>query len=73
MSIIQPYTNFLKSKIKLATSSGFEVDRNALPDTLLPHAKDIAAWACIKGCALVAARSVCWTIHSSLHRNQKRP
>lgn len=55
MSITQPYTDFLKSKIKLATSSGFEVDRNVLPDTLLPHAKDIVSWACIKGCALVAA------------------
>ena len=40
------YQEFLKTKIELATDSGFEVD--SLNDALMPHQKDAVAWA-LKG------------------------
>ena len=42
------YLDFLKTKIELATESGFEVDRRKLNSALKPHQKDGVAWA-LKG------------------------
>ena len=42
------YLDFLKTKIELATESGFEVDRSKLNSALKPHQKDGVAWA-LKG------------------------
>lgn len=42
------YKEFLKSKMELATDSGFEISRNELNPALMEHQKDIVAWA-IKG------------------------
>lgn len=43
------YQNFLESKIVTAPVSGFSVDRESLPEVLLPHQKDAVAWACAGG------------------------
>jgi len=39
------YLEFLKTKIEIATESGFEVDRSKLNPALKPHQKDAVAWA----------------------------
>ena len=39
------YMEFLKSKMAIAKSTGFEIDRNLLNEKLLPHQKDIVEWA----------------------------
>lgn len=38
------YLNFLESKMVSAESYGFDVDRNALPNVLMDHQKDIVSW-----------------------------
>lgn len=43
------YDLFLRGKVVTAPVSGFDVDRNNLPDTLLPHQKDAIVWACKGG------------------------
>lgn len=43
------YQKFLESKIVTAPVSGFSVDRESLPEVLLPHQKDAVAWACAGG------------------------
>lgn len=42
------YLEFLKSKIELATDSGFEIEPSQLNKALKPHQKDAVAWA-LKG------------------------
>ena len=42
------YIDFLKTKIVMATDSGFEIDRDSLNPVLKPHQKDAVAWA-LKG------------------------
>ena len=42
------YYDFLKSKMAIATDSGFEISTDKLNSALKPHQKDIVAWA-IKG------------------------
>ena len=42
------YTEFLESKIELATDSGFVVDRKDINTALKPHQADAVAWA-LKG------------------------
>lgn len=44
------YLDFLKTKIEIATESGFEVNRSKLNDALKPHQKDAVAWALKGGC-----------------------
>lgn len=39
------YMEFLKSKMAIAKSTGFEIDRDMLNEKLLPHQKDIVQWA----------------------------
>lgn len=39
------YLEFLKSKIELATESGFEIEPSELNKALKPHQKDAVAWA----------------------------
>ena len=43
------YRSFLESKVVTAPVSGFDVDRDTLPDSLLPHQKDAIVWACKGG------------------------
>ena len=43
------YDLFLRGKVVTAPVSGFDVDRNSLPDVLLPHQKDAIVWACKGG------------------------
>lgn len=43
------YKDFLKSKIELATESGFEIDESELNDALMPHQKRIVVWAITGG------------------------
>lgn len=42
------YMEFLKSKMAIAKNTGFEISPNELNAALLPHQRDIVAWA-IKG------------------------
>ena len=42
------YKEFLKRKIAIAEDYGFNIEKESLPDILLPHQKDIIQWA-IKG------------------------
>ena len=42
------YLEFLKTKIEIATNSGFEVDKNKINKALKPHQRDAVAWA-LKG------------------------
>ena len=39
------YLAFLKSKMAIARDTGFEVEPQSLNSALLPHQKDIVAWA----------------------------
>lgn len=39
------YLEFLKTKIEIATESGFEIDRSKINKALKPHQKDAVAWA----------------------------
>ena len=39
------YIDFLKSKIEIATESGFEVDKESINKALKPHQKDAVIWA----------------------------
>ena len=39
------YMEFLKSKMAIAKSTGFEIDRDMLNEKLLPHQQDIVQWA----------------------------
>jgi len=43
------YSNFLQSKIKLATQDGFNVEPNDIHPILLPHQRDAVRWACAGG------------------------
>lgn len=43
------YIQFLKSKIEIASESGFEIAREALNPALKPHQKDAVAWALMGG------------------------
>lgn len=38
------YLDFLKTKIEIATESGFDVDKNTLNPALKPHQRDAVAW-----------------------------
>ena len=42
------YKEFLKSKIELATDSGFDISTEKINKALLPHQKDAVKWA-LKG------------------------
>lgn len=42
------YLDFLKTKIEIATDSGFEVDKSKINKALKPHQRDAVAWA-LKG------------------------
>lgn len=42
------YLDFLKTKIELATESGFEIQKNIINQALKPHQRDAVAWA-LKG------------------------
>ncbi|MBR1740021.1 MAG: DNA methylase N-4 [Ruminococcus sp.] len=42
---MKSYCDFLKTKMAIARDSGFEVDRRELNEALMPHQKDIVAWA----------------------------
>lgn len=42
------YLEFLKTKIEIATDSGFKVDKNKINKALKPHQRDAVAWA-LKG------------------------
>ena len=42
------YKEFLQTKVKLASESGFDVDRDSLNPALMPHQKDAVQWA-LKG------------------------
>lgn len=44
------YIEFLKSKIEIATESGFEIEPSQLNKALKPHQKDAVAWALRGGC-----------------------
>lgn len=48
MSELISYDRFLKNKVVIAPSYGFEVDRESLNPWLKPHCKDICKWA-LKG------------------------
>lgn len=39
------YLEFLKTKIEIASESGFEVDKSKINNALKPHQKDAVAWA----------------------------
>lgn len=54
-NLIKSYKKFLKNKIKVAVSRGFEVDRTLFHPSFKPHQIDICEWACEKGAALIAA------------------
>lgn len=42
---MRSYMDFLKSKMAIAKSTGFEIDKNELNAVLLPHQRDIVQWA----------------------------
>ena len=42
------YLDFLKTKIEIATDSGFEIDKSKINKALKPHQRDAVAWA-LKG------------------------
>ena len=44
------YTEFLKTKIEIATERGFEVDKNKINKALKPHQREAVAWALKGGC-----------------------
>jgi DNA modification methylase len=50
------YIDFLKSKMAISEESGFEIDVKDLNPALLPHQKDIIAWAIRGGRRAVFAR-----------------
>ena len=39
------YMDFLKSKMAIAKDTGFEISPDSLNPALLPHQRDIVAWA----------------------------
>lgn len=47
-NILNEYYDFLKSKISIATDSGFEIEDSEINPILLPHQRDAVKWA-IKG------------------------
>ncbi len=50
------YIDFLKTKMLISTDSGFEIDKNKLNPVMLPHQKDIVAWAIKGGCRAIFAK-----------------
>lgn len=50
MRNLNDYTQFLHSKISLASESGFEVSQNEINLILKPHQRDIVRWAIRGGC-----------------------
>ena len=50
------YIDFLKTKMAISTDSGFEIDKNKLNPVMLPHQKDIVAWAIKGGCRAIFAK-----------------
>ncbi|MBQ7014298.1 MAG: DNA methylase N-4 [Oscillospiraceae bacterium] len=50
------YMSFLKSKMAIAKDSGFEVEPDSLNPALLPHQRDIVAWAIRGGKRAIFAR-----------------
>ncbi len=49
------YLEFLRSKIKLARFTGFDVDLEAVNPALKPHTRDIVRWAAKGGCRAIFA------------------
>lgn len=49
------YLDFIKDKIALSSSSGFDVDRADINPMLFPHQIDIVAWAIAGGCRAIFA------------------
>lgn len=39
------YEDFLKTKIELATESGFDIDDSEINAALMPHQRDAVRWA----------------------------
>lgn len=50
------YIDFLKSKMAISVESGFDINKSELNTALLPHQKDIVAWAIRGGRRAVFAR-----------------
>ena len=50
------YIDFLKTKMAISADSGFEIDKNKLNPVMLPHQKDIVAWAIKGGCRAIFAK-----------------
>lgn len=50
------YYDFLKTKMAISQETGFEVSTDELNPALMPHQKDIVAWAIRGGCRAVFAR-----------------
>lgn len=50
------YIDFLKTKMAISIDSGFEIDKNKLNPVMLPHQKDIVAWAIKGGCRAIFAK-----------------
>lgn len=53
---MRKYIDFLKSKMAISLDSGFEIDTSELNPALMPHQKDIIAWAIKGGKRAVFAR-----------------
>lgn len=43
------YTDFLKTKIDIATNTGFEIEDGDINPNLLPHQRDAVKWAVLGG------------------------
>ncbi len=50
-----PYLDFLRKKIKLASFAGFDVDPAEVNPKLKPHTRDIVRWAAKGGCRAIFA------------------
>lgn len=50
------YLDFLKSKMAISRESGFDISPDKLNAALMPHQRDIVAWALKGGCRAVFAR-----------------
>lgn len=53
---IDPYRAFLETKVRMATSDGFDVDAGDLHPWLKPHCRDIVQWALRGGRRAIFAR-----------------
>ena len=49
------YSDFLKNKIALSSSSGFDIDQSEINPMLKPHQKDIVQWSIKGGCRAIFA------------------